>query len=229
MKQSFFIFFIFIVFFQTSNAQIFKNTAKNYWAADLGVTYHYEDKNVYKSSDRFDFRGQITPYPGVYNYPTTTVHTSLFRNFNLKREFYFGIGMMYYNRISKSYSPPDTVVKYTVFHDSIVQRLPFEQGHWPVYGKRNLNSVRLSFSLGYQLNRFFVFYRGHFSIASFNFYNNKYLNNIEKKYFDCKFFFDASSYDMPSLGLQFQVLKNKPIYIYIIYNNNYLSGIEYRF
>lgn len=218
------------MFSKLLNAQFtFKNTDKNYWAINYGITYKYSNKDIYYKGQNNILYGQITPFPGVYLYPTTTFHTSVTKNLNLFNNFYIGLEVMYYNNKVIRYSPPDTILKYPIFSDSIINTLPYQKGHWPVLSKKNSNSFRLTFPIGYQLKRFFIFIKFYINIINIEFSNNLYIDNRRLKYFNTVTFFEAIDDNMPFIEIQYQILKSKSIYLYFRYNQNYLTGIELRF
>lgn len=213
------------IFSQNDNDKL----KKHYWAADFGVTYNHKDKDEYFFSDRFYYYGQITPFPGHYSYSTTTVHSSIFKSFTILKYFQIGAGVMYYNEKYNQYTPIDTILKYPVFPDSIIENGTFTFVNRPVYSKVNSNTIRFSIELGFKIRRFSFLYRKHFAIANFYFYNNIYNGDIKAKYFKTFLIGETSDYYNASIGLKYQIIKDRPINFYFFYNSNYLFGVEYIF
>ncbi len=218
---------ILILFFTQSFAQ---NNKKHPFAVDFGITYHHVNKkNNYFSSDYIAYMGQVTPFPGYYNYSSLAFQSNIVKYYNFLKYFYFGTGLTYYNDNLKKITSIDTINKYYVFPDSLKNEMNFKDANYPLIIKKNTNSIKLRFSLSFQYKRFVLMTTRSFKIIDIEYNNNTYANDINLKYFEYFLFTKTFNFHTGSYGIQYQILKTIPFYGYFMFGDNYLLGVEYRF
>jgi len=229
MKKTIVLIFIISTFF--SFGQENEYNKKHNLLFDIGINHTSNFKPVYHPAykTRLLYPPPETLYPGHYSLPAFNYQT------NFIYRFYFYKGFNINAKINISYLKEtrtrsiDSINKYYVYSDSVINILPYDFLGVPSYSKLKKLKIGLNFALAYRYKRLSVMTGIMIPISEYAKYYSEYKNGLKiKNNYNLKFsdiHFGGIEY-LLNTRIEFIILKKKiPISIYFETTDLIFGGI----
>ena len=229
MKTITFLVFILSTFISFSQENEFNKKHNLLW--DIGVNHSSNFKPEYHSAYktyRYDPPSE-TLYPGYYLHPSINFQS------NLTYRFYFlkninivaRLDFSHWNKVKTR--SIDSINKYYIYPDSVIDILPYDFFGAPVYSKSKTLKFGFNISIGYRYKRIYVSSGVTLPLHEITKYYAENENKITRKNYSSNNFIEIYKYSFDYIlksRIEYLVNKKKiPLSIYVELNNAIFFGI----
>jgi len=212
MKKIIILVFILSTFISFSQENEFNKKHNLIW--DIGINHTSNFKPEYHPAYKINFTPEAeTLYPGHYSLPTFNYQSNFIYRFYFYKGFNINASLNTYYLKSINTRSIDSINKYYVFPDSMIEELPFDFKEIPLYSKSNSFNFAFKLFFGYKYKRLYASFGLQIPL-----YNIRYLYYELKNDIHTSFIYKRSFKDLNYNGinvsfnarLEFFVLKKKP-------------------
>jgi len=228
MKKIIIFIFILSTFVSFSQENEFNKKHNLLWDIGINHTSNFKPEYhpAYKPPNHLYYPQLETLYPGNYSLPVFNYQT------NFQYRFYFYRGFNINARFNISYwkeiktRSTDSINKYYLYSDSVINILPYEFLGSPIYSKSNEFILGFNLSFGYRYKRFLISTGIQYPLFEFRKYFTEYKNNKQRSdIIKSNILFNNFDYDLNTRIEYIVINKKVPLSIYLEVNNAIFGGI----